>query len=62
MLADLAWHDGTPVVGLAAADPAAAAGRGWRERGWIALAGTELEFIVFRDTYEQARDRGLPRT
>jgi len=24
------------------------------EKGWVALAGTELEFIVFDDTYEQA--------
>jgi glutamine synthetase len=28
------------------------------ERGWRANAGTELEFIVFRDTYEQAWERG----
>ncbi len=26
------------------------------ERGWTAFAGTELEFIVFDDTYEQAWD------
>jgi glutamine synthetase len=28
------------------------------ERGWTALAGTELEFIVYRDSYEQAWQRG----
>ena len=28
------------------------------ERGWSACAGTELEFIVFRDTYEQAWQKG----
>lgn len=28
------------------------------ERGWSALAGTELEFIVFTDSYEEAWDRG----
>ncbi len=28
------------------------------EQGWVALAGTELEFIVFEDTYEQAWDSG----
>ena len=28
------------------------------ERGWIAYAGTELEFIVFRDTYEEAWHSG----
>jgi glutamine synthetase len=27
------------------------------ERGWSAYVGTELEFIVFRDTYEEAWDR-----
>ena len=27
------------------------------ERGWQALAGTELEFLVFRDTYEQAQGK-----
>ena len=29
------------------------------ERGWTALAGTELEFIVFEDTYEQAWESRL---
>ena len=24
------------------------------ERGWVALAGTELEFVVYQDSYEQA--------
>ena len=28
------------------------------ERGWNANAGTELEFMVFRDTYEQAWHKG----
>ena len=28
------------------------------ERGWTGIAGTELEFIVFEDTYEQAWDCG----
>ncbi len=28
------------------------------ERGWTALAGTELEFIAFDTTYEQAADSG----
>ena len=28
------------------------------ERGWHGLTGTELEFIVFNDTYEEAWDRG----
>ncbi len=29
------------------------------ERGWVANAGTELEFILFRDTYEQAWHKGF---
>jgi glutamine synthetase len=29
------------------------------ERGWSANAGTELEFIVFRDTYESAWNKGF---
>ena len=57
MLADLMWQDGSPVV----ASPRQIL-RGQLDRlaarGWTALAGTELEFLVFRDTYEQAWDRG----
>ncbi|MEQ8142209.1 glutamine synthetase family protein [Streptomyces sp. OP7] len=55
--ADLAWADGSPV---------AAAPRQILRRqldrlaalGYTAQAGTELEFIVFKDTYEQAWDAG----
>lgn len=55
--ADLAWHDGRPV----AASPRQILRRQLErlaERGWRAYAGTELEFIVFRDTYESAWQRG----
>ena len=54
LLADLQWHDGSDVVAsprqilrkqLARLD----------ERGVQAQAATELEFIVFRDSYEQAQ-------
>ncbi|MFJ7262354.1 glutamine synthetase family protein [Streptomyces globosus] len=53
LLADLAWNDGTPV---------AAAPRQILRRqldrlaghGHTAMVGTELEFMVFKDTYEQA--------
>src|SRR5713226_9306164 len=54
VLADLAWLDGTPVVASprqilkAQTDRLAA-------RGWTAMAGTELEFCVFRDSYEDAQ-------
>src|SRR3954462_1050137 len=57
VLADLAWHDGAPVV----ASPRQILRRQLdrlAERGWQALAGTELEFILFRDTYEDAWRRG----
>ena len=56
-LADLQWADGSPV----AASPRAILRRQLErlaERGWKALAATELEFIVFRDTYEQAWHKG----
>jgi glutamine synthetase len=51
--ADLAWHDGAPVV----ASPRQILRRQLErlaDRDWTAYAGTELEFMVFRDTYEQA--------
>jgi len=57
VLADLTWLDGTPVLASprqilkAQTDRLAA-------RGWQAMAGTELEFIVYRDTYEQAAGKG----
>src|SRR3954447_20320520 len=57
LLADLAWHDGAPVV----ASPRQILRRQLdrlAERGWQALAGTELEFILFRNSYEDAWKRG----
>jgi glutamine synthetase len=56
-MADLVWHDEAPV----AASPRQILRRQLdrlAERGWEALAATELEFIVFRDTYEEAWDKG----
>jgi glutamine synthetase len=52
-MADLAWLDGTDVI---ASPRQILRGQLARlaERGWTALAATELEFIVFRDTYEAA--------
>ncbi|MFF1602160.1 glutamine synthetase family protein [Streptomyces mirabilis] len=55
LVADLVWNDGSPVV---------AAPRQILRRqldrlaalGYTAQVGTELEFIVFKDTYEQAWD------
>ncbi|MGW4029691.1 glutamine synthetase family protein [Streptomyces sp. NPDC004838] len=56
LIADLAWSDGTPVV----AAPRQVLRRQLErlaELGLTARVGTELEFIVFKDTYEQAWDR-----
>ncbi|MEA2405661.1 MAG: glutamine synthetase, partial [Thermoleophilaceae bacterium] len=53
VLADVLWHDGSEVV----ASPRQILRRQLdrlAERGWRAFVGTELEFIVFRDTYEEA--------
>lgn len=61
VVADLAWEDGSPVL----AAPRQILRRQLERlagHGLSARVGTELEFIVFRDTYEQAWDanyRGL---
>jgi glutamine synthetase len=57
LLADVTWLDGEPVVASPRQILAAQAAR-LAERGWVALAGTELEFIVYRDSYEQAAEKG----
>ena len=54
VIADLEWQDGRPVV----ASPRQILRRQLErlaERGWTANIGSELEFILFRDTYDQAR-------
>jgi glutamine synthetase len=56
-LADIAWADHSPVV----ASPRQILRHQIErlaERGWEAYAGTELEFMVFEDSYEQAWDSG----
>jgi glutamine synthetase len=53
VMCDLEWEDGSPVL----ASPRGVLKRQLErlaERGWVAYAGTELEFIVFRDSYEEA--------
>jgi glutamine synthetase len=52
-LADLAWADGRDVVASPRQVLRAQLAR-LAERGWTANAATELEFMVFRDSYEQA--------
>jgi glutamine synthetase len=56
-LVDLQWEDGSDVV----ASPRQILRRQLdrlAERGWMANAGSELEFILFEDSYEQAWDKG----
>ena len=53
LMADLAWEDGSPVVASPRQILRAQLDR-LAERGWTALAGTELEFILFRTSYEDA--------
>jgi glutamine synthetase len=53
LLADLAWEDGTPVVASPRQVLKAQVDR-LADLGLMALAGTELEFIVFRDSYDDA--------
>src|SRR5689334_7489047 len=57
VLADLTWLDDTPVVASPRQILRAQTAR-LAERGWVALAGTELEFVVYKDSYEQAADKG----
>ncbi len=57
LLADLTWFDGSPVVASPRQILQAQVAR-LAERGWVAIAGTELEFIVYRDSYEQAAAKG----
>ncbi|MBQ1075204.1 glutamine synthetase [Micromonospora sp. C31] len=57
LLADLAWLDGSPVV----ASPRQILRRQLDRlaaHGLTAYAGTELEFVLFRDSYEEAWRRG----
>ncbi|MFJ3838345.1 glutamine synthetase family protein [Streptomyces sp. NPDC054904] len=53
ILADLAWSDGTPVVAAPRQILRHQLER-LAELGYTAMVGTELEFMVFQDTYEQA--------
>src|SRR6201993_2777769 len=57
VMADLSWDDGTPVT---AAPRGILARQIMRlaERGLVPYVGTELEFIVFDNTYREAWSRG----
>jgi glutamine synthetase len=56
LLADVQWLDGTPVTQSPRQILEHQLER-LAERGWTAMVGTELEFIVFNDSYEQAWDK-----
>ena len=53
VIADLTWLDGEPVVASPRQILLRQTAR-LASRGWTAMAGTELEFIVYQDSYEQA--------
>jgi glutamine synthetase len=57
VLADLRWEDGTDVTASPRQVLARQTAR-LAEAGMSAFVGTELEFILFRDTYEQAWNSG----
>jgi glutamine synthetase len=57
VLADLTWLDGAPVAASPRQILQQQVGR-LADRGWAALAGTELEFVVYGDSYEDAAARG----
>jgi glutamine synthetase len=56
-LCDLAWEDGSDVAASPRQVLRGQLGR-LAERGWSSNASTELELLVFRDTYESAWAKG----
>jgi glutamine synthetase len=56
-LADIQWSDGTP-VGPSPRQVLRRQLDRLAQRGWSAFGATELEFVVYEDTYEQAFDKG----
>src|SRR3954465_12843356 len=56
-LADVVWEDGADVVASPRQILRHQLAR-LAQRGWQAAAGTELEFMVFKDTYEEAWRKG----
>jgi glutamine synthetase len=57
VLADVSWQDGRP-VGPSPRQILRGQLDRLAERGWGALAATELEFLIYEDSYEQAFDGG----
>ena len=56
-LADVEHHDGSPVVESPRQILRAQIAR-LAERGWMANIGSELEFVLFRESYDSAREKG----
>jgi glutamine synthetase len=56
-LADIRWADGRP-VGPSPRQVLRGQLERLAERGWSAHASTELEFVVYRDSYEEAFEKG----
>jgi glutamine synthetase len=56
-LADVEHHDGSPVVESPRQILRAQLDR-LAERGWQAKVGSELEFVLYRETYAAAREKG----
>jgi glutamine synthetase len=57
LLADVAWLDGSPVTVSPRQVLARQVAR-LAERGWQAMIGTELEFLLFADSFEDAWTNG----
>jgi glutamine synthetase len=57
VLCDVEWEDGSPVVASPRQVLRHQLAR-LAEFGWTAYAGTELEFIVFKDSFEAAWNKG----
>jgi glutamine synthetase len=56
VLCDVVWHDGTP-VGPSPRQVLRAQVQRAHELGYEAMFGSELEFFLFRESYEEARAR-----
>ena len=56
-MCDLQWHDGSPVVPSPRQILRAQLAR-LAERGWRAMVGSELEFLLFAESYDECRAKG----
>ena len=58
VLCDLEWEDGRAGRRIAAPDPAGASSSAWPSAAGRPTPATELEMLVFRETYESAWHKG----